>query len=158
MEGLDRCLLSCCPKGAGGLGFKGMGCFNRAVLSKQWSRIINNRHLLSFQILKAKYFRNSSPEFAANYNGSCFLWRSLTIEKVIVDGGFLWRVGNGADINVWYDKWLDKPPSFAPARPPIIVDSRLWNVELINELMCSTDSSLISNINLASNLSTDKII
>ncbi|XP_027169605.1 uncharacterized protein LOC113769345 [Coffea eugenioides] len=43
----------------GGLGFKDLQSFNRALLAKQIWRIIRNPNLLSSKVLKAKYFPNS---------------------------------------------------------------------------------------------------
>jgi hypothetical protein len=54
-------------KNIGGLGFKDLNCFNKALLAKQGWRLCHNPSSLMGQILKAKYFPNK------------FFWRLLLI-------------------------------------------------------------------------------
>jgi hypothetical protein len=47
-------------KTAGGLGFRDLIMFNKALLAKQCWRLIQNLDYLIFQIIRAKYYPNSS--------------------------------------------------------------------------------------------------
>lgn len=46
-------------KSYGGLGFKNIEVFNNTMLAKQW-RVLKNGDSLATQILKSKYFKNTS--------------------------------------------------------------------------------------------------
>lgn len=46
----------CEPKGYGGLGFKDLKSFNKALIAKQGWRILSNPDSLLIRVLKGKYF------------------------------------------------------------------------------------------------------
>jgi hypothetical protein len=93
-------------KSAGGLGFRDLLMFNKALLAKQCWRLVQFPHSLSSRILKAKYFPNSS--FLASELGKrpSFIWRSFLAAKDLLSSGITWRVGDGKSINIWGDNWL----------------------------------------------------
>jgi hypothetical protein len=93
-------------KSAGGLGFRDLLMFNKALLAKQCWRLVQFPHSLSSRILKAKYFQNSS--FLASELGKrpSFIWRSFLAAKDLLSSGITWRVGDGKSINIWGDNWL----------------------------------------------------
>jgi len=55
-------------------------------------------------ILRAKYFPYSS--FLEASLGSCpsYAWRSIFSASDLLKQGLVWRVGNGANINIWGDR------------------------------------------------------
>ena len=50
----------CLPKGKGGMGFHGLKCFNVALLAKQSWHLLEGTNPLLLNVLKARYFKNTS--------------------------------------------------------------------------------------------------
>jgi hypothetical protein len=46
-----------------------------------------------------------------------FAWRSISSAQSVIKNGLVWRVGNGRDINIWGEKWLPIPTTFAVQTP-----------------------------------------
>ena len=159
----------CCSKLDGGLGFKDIESFNLALLAKQWWSIMNKEDSVSFKVLKGKYFPNSSPRKVLKRPSSSYLWSSLLEGRKVVEEGSCWRVGDGKQIEVWEDAWLNKAPGFKATPPsqtptPLKVaalineDNRTWKMEMVNELFVESDVSIITRIHLSNRSMTDKQI
>ena len=99
------------------MGFKDFESFNLALLAKQWWRIIHNEELLSFKVLKGKYFHGSLPMRVQKRTNGSYLFNSLLDGKRVVENGAFWIVGDGNSIDAWNDPWLKKQPEFK-ATPP----------------------------------------
>jgi putative lipase involved disintegration of autophagic bodies len=93
-------------KSTGGLGFRDLIIFNKALLAKQCWRLIQYPHSLVCQILKAKYFPNSSLLESEIGKRPSYMWRSFMAAKDIFFHGIIWRIGDGKSIKVWGDNWL----------------------------------------------------
>ena len=122
----------CCSKLDGGLGFKDFESFNLALLAKQWWRIMSNEDSVSYKVLKGKYFPNSSPRSVMRRPSSSFLWSSFLEGRKVFEEGACWRVGDGKQIEVWVDAWLNKPPEYRATKPSQ-TPTPLKVVALINE-------------------------
>lgn len=96
----------CKPKCLGGLGFKAMFLFNKALLAKQVWRILDQPHCLLARVFKARYFPKSDVLSAKIGAYPSFTWRSICIAREVIGDGVLWRVGKGDRINIWNDPWL----------------------------------------------------
>jgi hypothetical protein len=68
-------------KDQGGLGFRDLSMFNKALLAKQVWRILKNPDSLTAKIMKTKYFPHSSIMEASMGNRPSQAWRSLLIAK-----------------------------------------------------------------------------
>ena len=96
----------CEPKCNGGLGFKNLKLFNMALLAKQGWHIQMGGESLVYKVLKAKYFPTTDFVHASIGHNPSYTWRSLISAQSLVIEGMRWRVGNGANIKIWQDKWL----------------------------------------------------
>lgn len=102
-------------KNQGGLGFRDLVCFNKALMAKQCWRLLKNPNSLAAQIIKAKYYSQSSILEATLGTRPSFAWRSLMATCDALKNGLEWRVGDGRDIRIWGDKWILIPISYSNA-------------------------------------------
>lgn len=118
-------------KAVGGLGFKDLTYFNKALLAKQVWRIIENPDLLVARILKARYFKHTDVMNASLGHKPSYIWRSMLWSRDIINLGSCWRVGNGERINTRRDFWI---PSLAGGKikSNITFDSNSTVQNLIN--------------------------
>jgi hypothetical protein len=85
---------------AGGLGFRDMQLFNKAILAKQVWRLQTEPTTLLGQCLKAKYYPNSDILHAQQGRNSSYTWQSIYHAINIIKKGSCWKVGNGQHINI----------------------------------------------------------
>lgn len=93
----------CYPKSLGGLNFRDVGGFNRALLAKQMWRIIINPDSLVSRFLKAIYFKDSVVMLVELGRNSSYLWKSLVWGLELLRKGMRYRVGNGETISMFKD-------------------------------------------------------
>lgn len=83
----------CQPKDRGGMGFRDIRSFNRALLAKHVWRLITNPDALVARVFKGRYFRNGELMEAGINSNASFIWRSLVWSRDLVARGQAWRVG-----------------------------------------------------------------
>jgi hypothetical protein len=105
------------PKSEGGLGFRDLYGFNLAMLARQGWRMLTNPDSLCARVLKARYFPNCSILEANVSDGISYSWRSILKGVQLLKKGLIWRVGDGARINIWNDMWLNREGSRQPITP-----------------------------------------
>ena len=93
----------CFPKSEGGIGFRDLYSFNRALLAKQCWRLITNPDSLCASILKAKYYPNCDILLAGPKKGSSFTWQSIIVGLACFKRGYIWRIGMGENVDIWAD-------------------------------------------------------
>ena len=104
----------CTRKREGGMGFRDFELFNQALLAKQVWRIIMVPNSLCAQVLKAIYFQDMDIMSAPCPQGCSFTWRSLLQGRYLLAQGLVWRVGDGATINVHHSNWIPRAGSMTP--------------------------------------------
>lgn len=82
-------------KPLGGLSFRDLECFNKALLVKQGWRLLHCQESLAAPVLKAKYYPNSTFLAASLGLRPSYAWRSICSSKGLLKEGLLWRVGDG---------------------------------------------------------------
>uniref|UniRef100_A0A8I6X8W7 Reverse transcriptase zinc-binding domain-containing protein n=1 Tax=Hordeum vulgare subsp. vulgare TaxID=112509 RepID=A0A8I6X8W7_HORVV len=147
------------PKSMGGLGFRDMECFNRAMLSRQIWRLIQFRDSLCARVLKARYFPNTHVLDASPKPGISNSWRSLLHGLELIKEGYIWRIGDEARVNIWRDPWIPWPWSrrvITPRRGNLLeyvselIDptSGVWDERLVRETFWTDDVHHILRIPL----------
>ncbi|XP_021751095.1 uncharacterized protein LOC110716771 [Chenopodium quinoa] len=99
-------------KKQGGLGFRNMRVFNKAMLAKQAWRLLTNKDSLMARVLKGKYFPNSDFFGAKVVPNMSFTWRSILSSREVIERGAFKSVGKGKNVRIWEDLWLPNLPSF----------------------------------------------
>ncbi|XP_022722206.1 uncharacterized protein LOC111279525 [Durio zibethinus] len=106
----------CKGKRYGGMGFRVMELFNKALIAKQGWRLTLNTSSLVYKVLKAKYFSNSTFLIASKLGSQpSYSWRCIYSRKKVLKEGLRWRVTNGQHIRVWKNKWIPTSERFIPA-------------------------------------------
>lgn len=75
------------PKKEGGMGFRDLVTFNKALLAKQIWRIILNPDSLVAKVLKARYFKHTDIMDATLGSNPSYIWRSIMWSKPTLSEG-----------------------------------------------------------------------
>ncbi|BBG99806.1 hypothetical protein Prudu_009616 [Prunus dulcis] len=67
----------CFAKDEGGMGFKDLESFNKALVAKQCWRLLTNEQTMIHKVLKACYFPNCNFLAVGKGRASSYIWRSL---------------------------------------------------------------------------------
>ncbi|ONI17829.1 hypothetical protein PRUPE_3G181300 [Prunus persica] len=88
------------------------------------------------------------------------IWKSILWGRQVIEDGLIWRVGNGASIRVFQDRWIPKPFTFKPllARgldwnttvSNLLTASGSWDLPLLEQHFSLEDQDIISGIALVS--------
>jgi hypothetical protein len=95
------------PKINGGLGFRNLRLFNRALLARQAWRLLLYPDSLCARLLKAKYYQGEFVRY-------CFWWKHFShmafsyVWTGAVKKGIIQRIGNGCNIQIWRDNWIPR--------------------------------------------------
>jgi hypothetical protein len=104
--------------GAWGMGFRDLIHFNKALLVKQFWRLWKIMDSLTARIYKTKYFQSCSIMEARLGLKPSFAWRSIHGAGDLVEEGLIWRIGDGANVRIWGDKWVPLLHTFKIQSPP----------------------------------------
>jgi hypothetical protein len=110
------------------------------------------------KVLKAKYYPGASFLESELGNRPSFAWRSIWNAKSLLKQGLMWRVGDGASVHIWHDRWIPKPSTYSIQSPIRCLDSEAkvsalidtdtmwWNIPLIQEIFMKEEAELICSI------------
>jgi len=101
----------------GGLGFRNLEYFNDALLTKQVSRLIQDKYSLVARIFKTKYYPASDILSARLGSNPSYTWRSLHGVKWVIEKGSRWIVGDGSSLKAWTARWLPRLTSAIKGGP-----------------------------------------
>ena len=101
----------CLPKNRGVMGFRDTHSFNLAMLTKQCWRLIENYDSLYARVLISRYYPSGDILNCELKKGSSYVWQSIWAGIQTFKKGSIWRVGDGAKINIWGDCWIPNSSS-----------------------------------------------
>ena len=158
------------PKKEGGIGFRDLHLFNKALLAKQGWRLLQHPNSLVFRFLKAKYFPHTFFLDAPISNNASYIWRSLCESRHVLQADLRWRVGTGTRIKVWKDAWLPSPTTYKVISPVCVLDAnatvdslidydlKCWKSELLEQVFLPRDVEIIKQIPLSKRSPRDRLI
>jgi hypothetical protein len=140
-------------KSKGGMGFRDLHIFNKAMLGNQGWRLITRSDSLCARVLKGRYFHDGEFLSCTRKKHSSQTWRSILAGRDVLTRGLIKRIGNGRSTNIWNDPWI--PMHFdARAITPhegqevinvsdLITKAGLWNEEVIKAIFLPIDANAI---------------
>nr|XP_027095012.1 uncharacterized protein LOC113715059 [Coffea arabica] len=140
----------------GGLNFKDLEAFNKALLGKQIWRFITKPNLLVSRVLKAKYFSKESIFTCKVPSTASWFWKGLMSVRDVLEEGVLRRIGNGISTKIWEHKWIPQAPNGKPSttKPQNckfetvqqLITNKRWNSNLVFRLFNKSDAMMILSI------------
>jgi hypothetical protein len=117
-------------------------------------------------VLRAKYFPSGDLLNVELKKGSSYTWQSIWTGIQTFKKGYIWRVGDGSDINIWNDPWIPSSPSrkiitargnmvYTKVSEMIDPDTRTWDEVLLHSIFLPVDVNRILNIPLAIGMMED---
>ena len=132
----------CCPRKAGGLGIKKFGTMNKAMLAKQYWRMVHNPNSLLAKTFKPKYFPRTSILDCNPKPHHSWIWKNNISQKNSPLGDSRWLVGKGYEIPINHPAWspIADPNSFGSSfsvgHVSDLIDSNTntWKADLLRKL------------------------
>lgn len=100
------------PKDRGGMGFRDVHSFNLAMLAKPCRRLIENYGSLCARVLISRYYPTGDILNCELKKGSSYVWQSTWVGIQTFKKGSIWRVCDGAKIDIWNDCWIPNSSSW----------------------------------------------
>jgi ribonuclease HI len=160
---------TCKQKTLGGMGFRHLRAFNKALLAKQGWRILTEPESLMATTLKAKYFPKTTFLQAKRGNRPSYSWLSIQSSSWILQKGCFWLVGKGQNINIWKDRWINpqegnttwttRPINSDLEHVKDLIDqtSHQWNSQLISQTFIPMEANKILQIPISNDEEEDLI-
>lgn len=154
----------------GGLNFRDLQHFNKALLAKQVWRMISKPNLLVSRVIKNRYAHQISLLHAPIKSNSSIIWKGFVWARELLLVGLRKRVGNGLAIDFFKDPWIPKETTFKPlCRPSLIMSTNMliaefitpslcWDINKLKRYVIDKDADIISSIPINNCSEEDKWI
>ncbi|PNX92710.1 ribonuclease H [Trifolium pratense] len=157
-------------KNDGGMGFRGIEEFNKALLGKHCWRLATGGSSLLEKIFKSRYYPKSDFMCANEGYQPSYAWRSILSARTLVEKGGLWRIGDGRKVRIWKDIWMPDMKIIssrnnncplsddALVMDLIDVDTKQWKRDVIYSCFDSGTAKQIISIPLSLRLPSDTLV
>lgn len=155
----------------GGLGLRKAVDFNNALLSKlSWHMEINSNKMW-VQVMHEKYVKEGDFFKAPVASTTSWGWKSIMQGREVIEGVVRWRVGDGCNINMWYDQWVGEATLDHKQDPEVveelsnctvskfILNNRTWDMVKLGEILPANKVDAIRVISIPVNKrANDKLV
>ena len=86
----------------------GLRLFNQALLVKQAWRLLIFPDSLCAKVMKAKYYPHGHLLDTVFPQVTSTTWQGIMHGLELLKKGVIWRIRDGANINIWRDNWLPR--------------------------------------------------
>ncbi|KAL5552000.1 hypothetical protein UlMin_002176 [Ulmus minor] len=158
----------CSHKLDGGMGFRDLRLFNKAILAKQAWRIHTHPTSLAARVLQGFYFHKSSFLQVKVNSSSSFVWRNILWGRELYKQGLRHKIGSGRDTLIYHDGWLPRDGVFKSSSPQVLgkfdkVSSLItatgdWDSTLIRASFHEDEANAILSIPLPRRTTSDSLI
>jgi hypothetical protein len=115
------------------------------MLAKQVWRLLSEPEYICAWVLRAKYYPDGRLLNAKLKSGSSFTWQSILAGFECLKKGYIWRVGDGTQVNISEGRWI--PSSYnLKIMTPKGTNILQYVSDLINPIDGQWDSELIESI------------
>jgi len=129
-------------KDTGGLGFRDLVSFNKAMLGRQAWRLVQDPNSLWTKVVKGIYYPQGEFWRAGKGSRPSWGWQSLLIGRETIESETRWLVGDGKQIRIREDVWLprgriggganlNEPTTVAEL---IVPEEKEWDVAKLKEM------------------------
>lgn len=119
------------PKKLGGLGFRDIQLFNRALLAKQSWQVLTKPDCLLSRVLRGKYCHNTSFLTVEATSSCSHGWHGLLHGRDLLAPNVGKAIGDGNATRVWKDAWIMTDTLVKPIGPANEDDMALYVSDLI---------------------------
>ncbi|KAL5570726.1 hypothetical protein UlMin_020323 [Ulmus minor] len=158
----------CSHKLDGGMGFRDLRLFNKAILAKQAWRIHSKPTSLTARVLQGFYFHKSSFLQVKANSSSSFVWRSILWGRELYNQGLRCRIGSGQNTYIYHDCWLPRAGCFKISSPRVlgsfdkvsslITASGSWDSSLIRKSFHEDEANAILSLPLPRRTTPDTLL
>ncbi|KAL5548874.1 hypothetical protein UlMin_004105 [Ulmus minor] len=158
----------CSHKADGGMGFRDLRLFNKAILAKQAWRIHSHPTSLAARVLQGFYFHKSSFLQVKANSSSSFIWRSILWGRELYKQGLTCKIGSGQNTYIYHDCWLPRAGIFKISSPRVlgnfdkvislITASGSWDSSLIRESFHKDEANAILSLPLPRRTTPDTLL
>lgn len=122
-------------KNKGKLVYRELDYFNLALIAKQGWKLLQQLETLATKVFREKYYPGGLCMESNLGRRPSYAWRSIWNAKQLLQKGLIWKVGNGAQIRIWGDKWINSTHTHTHMiQAPIqILDREAQVNEIINQ-------------------------
>ena len=139
------------------MAFRDPEAFNQALLAKQAWRILQQPTFLCARVLKARYLSADSILTATALTSASYTFRSILWGRDLLREGLIWRIGNGAAVNIHHNNWIPRAGSMKPlgqifvsgltkVAHLITTDGGSWDMDKVNLMFSEDDAKDIQQI------------
>lgn len=163
-------ILTRSKEAGGGLGFRELHIFNKAILTKMDARVLEETTSLSVQVLKGLYFLRGDFLLATKWTHASWGWSSLLVDRDTIQREGIWRIGKGLYIQVHKDPCLCTKTGVRTGETPekdnnavvfvrsLIVMNKQSNKDQVWQYMTTSDAEFIIRIPIPITEEPDKLV